>query len=115
MMSRGWIGVDLDGTLAVQDENAPWDPLVIGPPIPRMVKRIKAHLARGTEVRILTARGSGKDESPELKLAIKEAIKKWCLKHLGVSLRVTHSKDYAMILLYDDRAVRVERNTGRLL
>lgn len=40
-------------------------------------------------------------------------IKAWCLEHLGQELEVTCSKDYGMILLYDDRAVQIIPNTGR--
>lgn len=103
----GWIGVDLDGTLARYD----WwvDETHIGEPIPAMVERVKAWLAEGTEVRIMTARAySGSYE------AIK-AIEMWCLKHLGKKLRVTSHKDFNMIELWDDRARQVEFNAGRLI
>lgn len=44
-----------------------------------------------------------------------ELIQAWCLEHIGTALRVTASKDFAMIQLWDDRAVAVEMNTGRVL
>jgi hypothetical protein len=50
----GWIGVDLDGTLAEWKE--PYDVLQIGPPIPAMIERVKDWLAEGQDVRIFTAR-----------------------------------------------------------
>lgn len=47
-MNGGWIGVDLDGTLA---EYHGWDDGRIGAPIPKMVQRVKQWLAEGKEVR----------------------------------------------------------------
>ena len=50
----GWIGVDLDGTLA---HYGGWvEPERIGQPIAPMVARIKEWLGQGIEVRIFTAR-----------------------------------------------------------
>ncbi len=50
----GWIGVDLDGTLAHYDGWA--GPESIGEPIPLMMARVREWLALGREVRIFTAR-----------------------------------------------------------
>lgn len=111
-MSKGWIGVDLDGTLAQYDgwkgaEN-------IGEPIPLMVARVKEWLVKGHEVRIFTARVShdGTDERLADATCAHLAIIAWCNTHIGVQLPVTNIKDYAMIELWDDRAVQVEENTG---
>lgn len=103
MKEVGWIGVDLDGTLAVYDKWRGNDH--IGEPIPLMVVRVKAWLADGKDVRILTARATVKENIPH--------IEQWCLRNLGVVLKVQFWKDYAMIELWDDRAVQVETNTGR--
>lgn len=52
MALGGWIGVDLDGTLA---EYTGWHgPGHIGPPIPKMLDRVKNWLAEGVDVRIFT-------------------------------------------------------------
>lgn len=100
-----WIGVDLDGTLAHYDH---WKgPTHIGDPIPAMLDRVKTWLEQGHEVRIFTARVSN-DPGDVARLA----IARWCLKHLGRILLVTNVKDYGMVELWDDRAIRVERNTG---
>ena len=108
-MSNGWIGVDLDGTLAHYDGwNA--DDHSIGKPIPAMLDRVKKWLASGMEVRIFTARVGGAHEDAEEARAL---VDDWCLKHLGVILTVTCKKDYSMIQLWDDRCVQVEPNTGR--
>ena len=105
-MSNGWIGVDLDGTLAHYDG---WrGEAHIGAPIPAMVERVRRWLAQGREVRIFTARVSHPDQVD----AAVEAIEAWCLEHIGVVLPITNAKDYEMIELWDDRAVQVVMNTG---
>lgn len=98
----GWIGVDLDGTLAIYEG---WTgPRSIGEPVPKMLARVKAWLASDFEVRIVTARA--KDQ------ASIESIQTWCKRHIGQVLQVTREKDFAMIELWDDRAVQVITNTG---
>lgn len=121
----GWIGVDLDGTLAFHTTGK--GVLHIGDPIPEMVNRVRGWLAKGQEVRIMTARVgstggytldlSGREyfDGPQFAEMQRKMIQQWCLEHIGQVLQVTASKDYAMIRLYDDRAVQVEINTGRLV
>jgi len=103
----GWIGVDLDGTLAYY---AGWDPdnLGIGEPIPAMLERVKFWVANGHTVKIMTARVAHEHGSA----FVRQEIEEWCLKHIGRKLEVTCQKDYAMIELWDDRAVRVKANEG---
>ncbi len=98
----GWIGVDLDGTLAQYDGWQGADN--IGAPIPEMVRRVTAWLAKGVEVRIFTARASVPEQVPP--------VRRWCLEHIGIVLPVTNVKDFDMIELWDDRCVRVISNTG---
>lgn len=98
----GWIGVDLDGTLALYESYK--GPGIIGAPVPAMVERVKMWLSEGKKIKIFTAR-QGEET----------AIYAWCQEHLGEVLEVTNTKDYAMITLYDDRCVQVELNTGRLI
>jgi len=45
----------------------------------------------------------------------RQIIEEWCLKHIGQVLPVTNRKDYFCKALYDDRAHRVEQDTGRLI
>jgi hypothetical protein len=107
-----WIAVDLDGTLA-EHPSTEFVPTIIGPPIPAMVDRVKAWLARGIEVRVFTARvASSGDPVWGDVAAITEAIQAWCVEHIGVALPVTATKDYQMWELWDDRAVQVLTNTG---
>lgn len=110
----GWIGVDLDGTLAYYDH---WRGVEhIGEPIPAMVERVKAWIAKGIEVRIMTARVFQELISGELIAGINErTVMDWCEKHIGQRLTVTCCKDYSMVELWDDRAVQVTMNTGEMV
>jgi hypothetical protein len=105
-MSGGWIAVDLDGTLA---EYKGWRGADhVGAPIRRMRLRVVGwlngrHPSGSTDVRIFTART---EESYP-------AIERWCIRQFGRKLPITNVKDFAMIELWDDRAVQVELNTGR--
>ena len=103
----GWIGVDLDGTLARYDG---WKGLGhIGDPIPAMMQRIDYWLSRGQTVKIFTARVSVPE--PERSQVI-AAIHEWCDRHDLPRLEVTNVKDFGMIELWDDRAIQVIPNTG---
>lgn len=106
MNSNGWIGVDLDGTLAMYEG---WQgPAHIGEPVPAMVGRIIQWIADGYQVKIFTARVSVPAQEREVRAAIRE----WLNKHGLPDLQVTCVKDYAMIELWDDRCVQVRPNTG---
>lgn len=119
-MNGKWIGVDFDGTLAHYDS---WQGTTLGDPIQPMVDRVKRWLADGWEVRILTARVSSRNEKMRLENgeeiweseAHRAAIEEWCEKHIGQKLRVTAEKDFQMVELWDDRAVTVGKNTGKIL
>lgn len=101
MSTGGWIGVDLDGTLAHYDR---WrGPNSIGEPVKRMRRRVVRWLAEGRRVKIMTARDP--QSYP--------AIRLWCRRNLGRELEITNQKDFGMLELWDDRAVQVEPNTGR--
>lgn len=125
----GWIGVDLDGTLARYDS---WrGPGHIGVPILPMVARVKAWLDEGRDVRIFTARcfpfvepitpgmslyragrlGASEDAILNAGKSI-EAIQDWCQLHLGRELTITCCKDFQMVELWDDRCRQVVTNTG---
>ena len=108
--SRGWIAVDLDGTLAFYDEWRGIDH--VGPPITPMVERVKTWIAEGADVRIFTARVHPNQSTTNIQKA-RYWIEKWCIEHLGKKLAITNEKDFGMIALYDDRCVQVEHNTGR--
>lgn len=103
---QGWIGVDLDGTLAQYDG---WvDLMHIGDPIPAMVARVKAWVEAGEDIRIFTARAG-------VSLALDRRIQDWCELHIGARLPVTNVKDFKTLMIFDDRARQVEFNTGAIL
>lgn len=112
-MTPGWIGVDLDGTLARYDKWMGADH--IGAPVPAMLDRVKQWLAEGKDVRIFTARvSSDGSEFMDREAAVARlAIREWCEVHIGQPLRITNAKDYAMVELWDDRCVQVVPNTGQ--
>lgn len=101
----GWIGVDLDKTLAKYPSGGGME--MIGNPIPAMVSRVLDWCNAGKDVRIFTARAAVPELVP--------AVEAWCLEHLGRKLPVTNQKDFSTIAIYDDIAIQVEANTGRLI
>lgn len=106
----GWIGVDLDGTLAQVDHNQPYVENQIGEPVARMVEFVQDLMDNGYEVRIFTARAA----EPDLRrrLVIEATIRDWCIKVFGKPLPITCVKDYQCICIYDDRARQVIYNQG---
>lgn len=94
-MTQAWVGVDLDGTLAVYDGWKGAD--VIGKPIRPIQEWVLELLRYNVDVRIFTARCQEGD------IAIK-AIEEWCDEHLGAKLPVTDKKDMNMVMMVDDRA-----------
>lgn len=98
---NGWIGVDLDGTLAYWDDTQSTSH--IGEPIPAMMNRVRKWLREGREVKIFTARAADPEQ-----VAL---VRRWLTKH-ALPLEVTNRKDWRMVQLWDDRAVSVEMNTG---
>lgn len=101
--------VDLDGTLATYTTWQGEDH--IGDPIPLMVNRVKRWLREGKEVKIFTARLAASSQ-PDRTVSI---IQSWCRQHIGKALPVTNVKDQFCEAIWDDRAFRVTRNTGRQL
>lgn len=107
--SNGWIGVDLDGTLAKYDK---WNGIEhIGEPVPLMVNRVKAWLEDGKDVRIFTARVATPKDGRDLEKTVR-VIEEWSLAHIGRILPVTHVKDHGLVELWDDRAIQIIKNTG---
>lgn len=102
-MTAGWIGVDFDGTLS--EYHGYIGAKRFGPPVPAMFERVRDWVASGITVKIMTARAADPDEA--------KAVQDWCELHGLPRLEVTDRKDYGMIELWDDRAVSVEKNTGR--
>lgn len=102
-----WIGVDFDGTLAMDIKEKDAQGFGIpGPPVPAMLARVKRWLDEGREVRIFSGRARDKANT--------QIVLDWLREHGLPMLEVTATKDREMIALYDDRAITVEKNTGAL-
>lgn len=102
---KGWIGIDLDGTLARDDALS--DISRIGDPVPRMISLVGKLLREGKRIKIFTARASDPRQVA--------MIHKWLRRSGLPEFEVTNIKDFEMIRLYDDRAVQVITNTGELV
>ena len=108
MSSNGWIGVDLDGTLAHYDG---WQGVGhVGKPIKPMCDRVRAWLAEGKTVQIFTARIHNVDAKGAK--AVITPIDDFCMTEFGICLHITDAKDLNMIQLWDDRAIQLIPNTG---
>lgn len=105
--SKTVIAVDLDGTLAHWDPEEEYDPTKIGKPVPAMVERVKDWIAQGNEVVIFTARVGDSGAFPH--------IHAWLRKQGLPELKITNKKSREIAEIWDDRAVAVERNTGKVL
>jgi hypothetical protein len=113
---NAWIGIDFDGTLAKTVTHVWNGPL--GPPIPKMVRRVKKWLKMGIEVRIFTARVSPLNENgvPQSDWQMKRLrfeLSDWCEQHLGKRLVATNQKDHNIIMIVDDKCEQVIRDTGK--
>ena len=103
--SKEWLGVDFDGTMSVYDRFKGNNH--VGPPIPKMINRIKRWLSDGENVKVFTARADSE--------VARKAIRIFCKKHIGKILPITNKKDKYMKRLYDDRAEKVAKNSGEIL
>ena len=100
-----WVGVDLDGTLAVWDDSSTLKR--IGKPVPGMVEFVNRMVNNGIRVKIFTARAGDPRQVA--------MVEKWLRLNGLPHLEITNVKDYGMQTLYDDRCIQVERNTGRII
>jgi hypothetical protein len=101
----GAIYVDFDGTLATYHG---WKgPTKTGAPVRRMVARVRRWTGRDQKVKIFTARA----DDPKAVTA----IKKWLKDNELPELEITNVKGRDCVEFWDDRAVAVEKNTGRVL
>ena len=107
-----WIGFDLDGTLAKYDG---WKGIEhIGEPVDTMVIIAKMLHRIGKKIKVITARVAPRDDGEGGDKA-KKYVEAWCKKNLGFVPEITYEKDASMAALFDDRAVAVEQNTGKVL
>ena len=105
-----WIGVDLDGTLAVHSGKVGpvTDIQSIGKAIQPVLLLVRSLLAQGKAVKIFTARANVPEQVG--------AIREWLVANgLPGDLEITATKDYQMEFCIDDRSITVEMNTGKIL
>lgn len=115
---KRYIAVDLDGVLAEYDH---WTG-DIGKPVQPMIDNVKQWLKDGHTVVIFTARvcydpelySSESNAHADLNFIAtqRHLIEVWCKEHIGIILPITAQKNFLMTDFYDDRAWRVEKNTG---
>ena len=100
------IYIDFDGTIATQKDGYQRE---IGEPIMPMIDRINKWIKQGHNITIFTARADYSDLMEKMDIEI------FCVKHFGKILPITNKKSHNADLYIDDKAIRVERNTGKLL
>jgi hypothetical protein len=109
-VKRKTIAVDWDGTLVMYHG---WKGAgVYGAPIPKMVARVRKWIAQGHEVIIFTSRASVEHNPADVienLQTIDVALRGMKLPQL----EVTANKYTRITEFWDDRGVRVERNTGK--
>lgn len=121
--SKEWIAIDLDRTLVRYDE---WVSIfTIGEPLQPMVDLVKMFLRQGKRVKIFTSRVAGFQYTNTkldrisgkhvTRAEIVKPIHGLCMELFGTRLEVTAEKDENCVAIYDDIAIRVERNTGKLV
>lgn len=128
-IGEGWIGFDLDGTLAKYDG---WHGIDhIGEPVKPMVELIQKLHYQGRRVKILTARIAPRSledgtvgeqyitvpngDGGACRQYASQYIRDWCHFNLGFVPEIVYAKDHLMIDLYDDRVKQVEPNTGLVI
>jgi hypothetical protein len=106
------IAVDWDGVLV---EYAGYKgPCIYGAPVPLMVQRVKKWIDAGHEVIIHTSRVSI-EHDVEVVLRESDAITKTLKQVMNLpSLTITANKFTRISEFWDDRAVRIMRNTGAI-
>lgn len=103
-----WYGVDFDGTLVKSGQPSPgaWTPIA------PMVERVRAWLAAGEDVHVVTARAH--TSFPDSAMWT-EDVRRFCAMFFGRELRVRCDKDGGMVELWDDRARQVVTDTGAII
>lgn len=104
-----WVAVDFDETLA--EYHGFVSPVHLGSPIAPMVDRVKGWLRDGRKVCLHTARIAPHAEVRDVP-AVLLVLRNWCKEHLGVVLPIVCVKHHGIKEFWDDRAIRVEANTG---
>jgi SNF2 family DNA or RNA helicase len=100
------VAVDLDGTLAKHISAKKFDPTRIGPPVQKMMDKVKRYLERGKDVVLFTARASDPRNVPP--------VRAWLDRHNLSKVKITNQKTPDIEVIYDDRAKGVHKNKGTI-
>ena len=100
----GWIGVELDGTLAHFEPGQ--DMQTIGEPVAKMRMRVQQWMMVDIDVRLFTARAADPAQIP--------LIQAWLKEHKMEKMKITCEKDFAMSQFWDDCGVHVVTNRGEI-
>jgi hypothetical protein len=102
-----WVGFDLDGTLSRTDNPGHFEPpYPLGEPVLHMLQTARSLLDAGVIVKVFTARACEAEMIP--------IVQAWTEKHGLGKLEVTNQKDYNLIRFYDDRAIQIVPNEGKV-
>lgn len=111
----GWVAVDFDGTLAISiAASIMGDEKPLGEPVMAMVRLVIQWLCEGQKVCLFTARIAPHADNRDL-MRIHKALQEWCLKHIGQVIPITCIKEPGIRTIVDDRAIHVEKNTGKIV
>lgn len=119
---RPWYGFDLDGCAAKSIE--PFDAGRIGEPIASIVDLMYEMMRQSKRIKIFTARVCETGQLSHISGHIADRafadwqhslITLWNKRNLGRDIEVTCIKDFLCLEIYDDRAWRVAKNTGKIV
>ena len=109
-----WIGFDFDGVL-VEHQKGNASNCLVGKSILSMCDRVREILREGRRVKIFTSRAATTGWPEEVRMKNLQVIEEWSRKEFGFALEITAIKDRYLDFFYDDRALAVEKNTGKLV
>jgi len=96
---QGTLGVDLDGTLA--EQQVPFNPYSVGPPVLNILHKVRAEIAKGRHVVCFTARASSNDTE------MWRTVRAWLDEQGLYGMRITNTKTPDISEIWDDRARQV--------
>ena len=96
---QGTLGVDLDGTLA--EQQVPFNPYSVGPPVLTILHKVRAEIAKGRHVVCFTARASSNDTE------MWRTVRAWLDEQGLYGMRITNTKTPDISEIWDDRARQV--------
>lgn len=117
---KGWVGFDLDGTLATYTGWVGFSR--IGQPVPEIVSLMVAYASQGYEVRVFTGRVAPDPDSNDIPVEDRrDLIRQWLstcvvpyLPEGYPEIKITHEKDKYLYMAYDDRVQGVVPSKGLL-